>query len=183
MAIAPRNIYPERVIEGDVDYPQGKARNLVNGEQGTGTPFDATWVNDLWGFNQALLAFAGITPNGQPDNVTTSQYLDALKIVNLRNLGYEPLGEWNTGVVITAANQYLIYNDKPYQPKVTTPLPYTTGAVPDLNDVEVISTLNQITKADIGLGNVDNTSDIDKPISTDVEAALRKIKILALAGL
>lgn len=79
MAISPKNLYPSRVIDGDGAYPYGKALNVQNGVEGTGTPLEAEWVNDLWGSQQALLAEAGIAPNGQPDSVGNSQYLEALK--------------------------------------------------------------------------------------------------------
>lgn len=38
--------------------------------------------------------------------------------------------------------------------------------------VKKVKTSNIVTKADIGLGNVDNTSDANKPISTAVQTAL-----------
>tara|TARA_R110002012_G_scaffold49804_2_gene128766 strand:+ start:27499 stop:29634 length:2136 start_codon:yes stop_codon:yes gene_type:complete len=79
MAISPKNLYPSRVIDGDGAYPYGKALNVQNGVEGTGTPLEAEWLNDIWGSQQALLAEAGISPNGQPDSVGNSQYLDALK--------------------------------------------------------------------------------------------------------
>ncbi|AKO60925.1 tail fiber protein [Pseudoalteromonas phage H101] len=79
MAISPKNLYPSRVIDGDGAYPYGKALNVQNGVEGTGTPLEAEWLNDIWGSQQALLADVGIAPNGQPDSVGNSQYLDALK--------------------------------------------------------------------------------------------------------
>lgn len=44
-------------------------------------------------------------------------------------------GIWTSGQIFTAYNQYLIYNDVPYKPKVTTTLPYTVGATVDLESV------------------------------------------------
>lgn len=40
------------------------------------------------------------------------------------------------------------------------------------NHTHTASEVTGLAKADIGLGNVDNTSDADKPISTDTQAAL-----------
>lgn len=41
------------------------------------------------------------------------------------------------------------------------------------DDVQsALDTLDDVTKSDIGLGNVDNTSDLDKPISTATQSAL-----------
>jgi len=78
MAIVASNLYSGRVITGDAGYPLGKAQDIVNGEKGTGTPLRASWVNDQWGFMQALLAAANITPSGTPDQVGQSDYLDAI---------------------------------------------------------------------------------------------------------
>ena len=79
MAIVASNLYSGRVITGDSAYPYGKAQDIINGEKGTGTPLRASWVNDTWGFLQALLDEADIAPSGTPDGVGASQYLDALK--------------------------------------------------------------------------------------------------------
>ncbi|ASU03360.1 hypothetical protein [Pseudoalteromonas phage J2-1] len=78
MAIVASNLYSGRVVTGDSGYPLGKAQDIVNGEKGTGTPLRASWVNDQWGFLQALLDAADITPSGTPDQVGQSDYLDAV---------------------------------------------------------------------------------------------------------
>jgi hypothetical protein len=62
-------------------YPLGKARNASAFGDGTGTPLEKDWLNDLWGFQQALLAAAEIVASGDPDEVGASQYLDALRAV------------------------------------------------------------------------------------------------------
>lgn len=80
MAIIPSVLYPSQV-DTDAAYPQGKARNASAYQDGTGTPLEKRWVNDLWGFFQALLAAAEITPSGNPDEVGASQYLDAVQAV------------------------------------------------------------------------------------------------------
>jgi hypothetical protein len=79
MALIPKNSYPGQTISGDAGYPQGKARNQLVPDDGTGTPLEELWVNDLFGMQQALLNDAAITPSGVPDTVSTSQYLNALK--------------------------------------------------------------------------------------------------------
>lgn len=80
MAIAPATEYPSQT-DADADYPHGKARNAGSYQDGTGTPLEKTWVNDLWGFLQALLGAADLTPSGDPDKVGASQYLDAMRAV------------------------------------------------------------------------------------------------------
>lgn len=78
MAVIPSVRYSGQIETGDAGYPQGKARNAGAFQDGTGTPLERDWLNDLWGFQQALLALAEITPSGTPDRVGASQYLDAV---------------------------------------------------------------------------------------------------------
>jgi hypothetical protein len=78
MALIPSARYPAQSDTGDAGYPQGKARNAATFQDGTGTPQEKAWINDLWGFEQALLAQASIVPSGDPDQVGASQYLDAI---------------------------------------------------------------------------------------------------------
>jgi hypothetical protein len=77
MALDLQVTYPAQVAT-DANYPQGKARNITVAGDGTGTPWDAALVNDWLGFFQGILASAGITPSGSPDNAVTSDYVDAL---------------------------------------------------------------------------------------------------------
>jgi len=78
MAIEPQTAYPTQIETGDPGYPLGKAKNVTVQGDGTGTPLERDWVNDIWGFLQAMLDSAGITATGTPDEVGASQYLDAL---------------------------------------------------------------------------------------------------------
>jgi hypothetical protein len=81
MALIPSAQYPAQT-DADAAYPQGKARNAGAFQDGTGTPLEKSWVNDLWGFLQSLLDVAGITPSGDPDEVGASQYLEAVTAVS-----------------------------------------------------------------------------------------------------
>ncbi|UGC98024.1 polygalacturonase [Oceanospirillum phage vB_OsaM_PD0307] len=78
MAINPETQYPGKIAPSTPDYPYGAARNITNPGDGTGTPWEAALVNDLFGFQQALLAAAGIVPSATPDKVGASQYLSAV---------------------------------------------------------------------------------------------------------
>lgn len=80
MALIPSSRYPAQT-DVAAEYPQGKARNASTFQDGTGTPLERDWVNDLWGFLQSLLEAAGVSPSGDPDEVGASDYLDATKIV------------------------------------------------------------------------------------------------------
>jgi DNA-binding beta-propeller fold protein YncE len=102
MAIRPTDEYAGQTTTGDPGYPHGKAKNVGVTGDGTGTPLEEAWVNDLFGFEQALLDRAGITPSGSADAVGASQYLDALTtwLGGARNLArnpYQPMGGIPTG--------------------------------------------------------------------------------------
>jgi len=79
MAIVPETQYPGKITPANTAYPLGSARNITVPGDGTGTPWEQALVNDLFGFQQALLARAGITASGAPDSVTESQYLLSLQ--------------------------------------------------------------------------------------------------------
>ena len=81
MAIIPETEFPGKIIAGNANYPYGQARDITTPSDGTGTPWRASLVNDIFGFLQALLIEGGVTPSGAPDTATTSQYLDALQLL------------------------------------------------------------------------------------------------------
>jgi hypothetical protein len=79
MAIVPSDTYPGQTDVSDTaGYPYGAAQNVTVAGDGTGFPMEKTWVNDVFGFLQALLVDAGITPSGDPDEANASQYLQAI---------------------------------------------------------------------------------------------------------
>jgi hypothetical protein len=94
MAIDPSAEYPGQVVTGDPGYPFGKARNVTVSGDGTGTPWEQRLANDILGFQQALLAAAGVTPSGVSDKVGASDYLDAL--TRLRRMDTEGIRLANT---------------------------------------------------------------------------------------
>jgi hypothetical protein len=80
MAIKPATHFPpSRVNAGTAAYPQGSAKDETSSGAKDGTPaMQASVWTDIWGFLQKLLSVAGITPSGDPDDVTDSDYWDAL---------------------------------------------------------------------------------------------------------
>lgn len=88
MAINPETQYPGKINPSNADYPYGSARNITIPGDGTGTPWEAAIVNDLLGWQQALLSDAGVIPNGNPDKATASQYLTALKKITIGATDY-----------------------------------------------------------------------------------------------
>lgn len=81
MAINPEQQYPDKITPASADYPFGQARNVTTPGDGTGTPLEQAWVNDLFGWQQALLTEAGITPSGVPDTARNSQHLQAMQLL------------------------------------------------------------------------------------------------------
>jgi hypothetical protein len=62
----------------------------------------------------------------------------------------------------SANTRYLIYGDRAFE----------FSATPYVGTYGIYHAGNKPTKADVGLGNVDNTSDADKPVSTAQQSAL-----------
>lgn len=79
MAIDPSSKYPTQIdVTDTAGYPLGKAQNVTTSGDGSGTPLEKDWVNDLWGFFQGLLGRFNITPSGVPDTAVEGDYIDAL---------------------------------------------------------------------------------------------------------
>jgi hypothetical protein len=128
MAINPEARYAGKIAPSSLDYPYGSARNIASPGDGTGTPWEAALVNDIFGFQQALLSLAGVTPSGNPDKATASQYFEALwTLLNLRAITYNLTSDANytltadqnlyksvtitdTGGVLTAGRDIIVDN-------------------------------------------------------------------------
>lgn len=84
MAINPYTRYPGQVDAPIIpDYPFGKARNVTAPGAQDGTPWEKDIVNDLIGFNSALLDHVGAVPDNIVEKVGGSQYLSAiLKVID-----------------------------------------------------------------------------------------------------
>jgi hypothetical protein len=74
-----RQLYGNLVLG---NFPSIKARNASGPGATDGTPYDENFINDLWGFMQAALNAAGITPNGESETAEESQVLEALQNIN-----------------------------------------------------------------------------------------------------
>lgn len=85
MAIIPSDAFPGKIDTSDpTNYPLGKARDVTASGDGTGTPWRALWLNEPFGFFQALLTHSGVSASGDPETVTASQYLEALQKIGDR---------------------------------------------------------------------------------------------------
>jgi len=59
-------------------FPNTAAKNVSAPGAGDGTEFVAALVNDIWGRAEALMAYAGLTPNGVTEAPNTAQILLAI---------------------------------------------------------------------------------------------------------
>lgn len=59
-------------------FPNVEAVNVSAPGAGDGTEFIAALVNDIWGRAQALMDYAGLSPDGVTEAAGTAQYLDAI---------------------------------------------------------------------------------------------------------
>lgn len=119
MAINPETRYPGKIAPSTPDYPYGEARNITAPGDGTGTPWEEGIVNDIFGWQQAILSEAEDTPTGTPEKATASQYLAGLKkiVANISGLTFEDVSEMQTGLtgVAYAVGQVLNVNETQYK--------------------------------------------------------------------
>lgn len=97
MAISPKDVYPpDQIDSGDLtNYPQGKAKNITAPGSTDGTPWERDIINDIFGFQQSILNFAGQTPNGSPESINNPQYLAALfQILGPSRYVFDTSGTW-----------------------------------------------------------------------------------------
>lgn len=112
MALDHRSRYPGQVDVGDSGYPLGRARNVATEGDGTGFPLEKDFVNDLLGWQQALLLAADIEPSETPDTATASQYLLSFYRLIRRVDGWGALGNDSaddTGALQAALNDVAAY--------------------------------------------------------------------------
>ena len=81
MSINPTTAFIGKIAPASGNYPYGQAQDITVPGDGSGTPWNALLLNDVFGFQQALLTGAGIVPSGTPDNAIESQYLTAAKLI------------------------------------------------------------------------------------------------------
>lgn len=78
MALKRNERYPGRFTNPSTEHPQGAFQDRTSPTAQDGSYFQADWANDWSGFFERVLAVAGVTPNGNIDDATSSQYYDAL---------------------------------------------------------------------------------------------------------
>jgi len=81
MALNPRTKWPLATTAPTASYPYGSSKDESVPGAKDGTPYVKDRADDVFGFQQALLQAAEITPSENPDtalNKTSSQYMQAL---------------------------------------------------------------------------------------------------------
>ena len=86
MALQRDNTYPGRFAPATPEQPQGAFKNRTTATSQDGSYPEQQWLNDWSGFFSSLLSNAGVTANGNVDEVGASQYFDALRhaVINTR---------------------------------------------------------------------------------------------------
>ena len=75
------NFFQSFNFTNNQDFPNTKSKSSSGGASTDGTHFTTSFVDDIWGFLQALLNAAGLTPSESVDVNGASQILDAIEIV------------------------------------------------------------------------------------------------------
>lgn len=101
MALKRNETYPGRFSNPTDDHPQGAFKNRSAPGAQDGSYLEQRWANDWDGFFGRLLTLAEISPNGNVDTASSSQYYDALKSLFLQRTN--PFGDIKSdGTVQTA---------------------------------------------------------------------------------
>ena len=98
--------YPGQVGPASVDYPFGEPQNVTIPGDGTGTPWEADLLRDMWGNMMGLLDRAGTIPSGVAETAANSQLNSALFTLlatNIENAEDILTGVYSESVLIVAA--------------------------------------------------------------------------------
>lgn len=105
MALDPSTSLPTQTATPDANYPYGGAQNVTSPGDGTGTPWNADVINDIWGFLQALLEQGGVTPSGVPDTAVVSQYVEGMNNVIGSRVNWTMSSLVGSGLSIVGADE------------------------------------------------------------------------------
>lgn len=87
MALKRNERYPGRFSNPNAAHPQGAFKNRTSPTSQDGSYLESDWANDWDGFFARVFTVAGVTPNGNVDTGTSSQYYDALVTAIKSTLG------------------------------------------------------------------------------------------------
>ena len=95
-----------RVTAADANYPYASAKDESSPGAGDGSPYFKARADDIFGFQQALLEAANITPSGNADTALVSEYMQAIvELSSGRADNYDESGAVNVYVLDVRTNQ------------------------------------------------------------------------------
>lgn len=188
--------YPGRFNNPSDDYPQGSFKNRTTPTSKDGSYLEKDWANDKEAFFQSLLEQAGVSPNGLVDRVGASQYYDALVEI-ISAMAPTPVQATESAAGVAKVATQALTNAGVDDATIVTPKKLFSGILSALGFTPVqqgggigqstnkvhIGWSNtgklKVTVDETDLGNVafnldsvNNTSDVDKPVSAAQQAAL-----------
>lgn len=127
MALKRNETYPGRFSNPTDDHPQGAFKNRSAPGAQDGSYLEQQWANDWDGFFGRLLTLAGVTPNGEVDTASSSQYYDALKSLFLQRT--DPFADIKADGTVQTALENIGLGDGSALP-VGVPVPYPLATPP-----------------------------------------------------
>lgn len=161
------------------EFPNTKAVDAGSPGNTNGTEIIADLLNDNWGFSQALLKAASISPNGKDESADNSQKLEAIKkLYNdadtaLKNILTQTITQENTALQNnintektqrTQADTTLQNNINTEKARITKEITYRTNADTNLQ--------NQINTAKYNLSS--NGTEVKMPYTIDGKAVYKR---------
>lgn len=106
MALDQNAQYPVGTDGPSAEYPEGSSLNSSSPGALDGYPWEKEGINDLFGFQQALLRVAGISASGSADTALVSEYLQGLiELASGRAFNYDDSGAADAYVLDVQTNQ------------------------------------------------------------------------------
>lgn len=118
MAINPSTEYVGKITAPNANYTYGSAKSVTTPTAQDGTPWSIKLVNDIFGFQQAILLAAGIVPSGNSETQLVSQYLQGIsEMITNQNYGADAVN--TDDYVVTTKSRSSKYEEGLYLLKVT----------------------------------------------------------------
>ncbi|MCK5218426.1 hypothetical protein KAR10_02815 [bacterium] len=118
MAIDPSIEYPGKITAPNGDYDYGSAKSASTPTAPDGTPFSIKMLNDIFGFQQAVLNVNSIVPSGDSETQLVSQYLQGISEM-ITNQDYGADASNTDNYEVSTKSRALSYQEGLYFLKVT----------------------------------------------------------------
>lgn len=153
----------------NLTYTASPSNGIVTSDTGT----DAT-IPLVDGTNAGLMSPANFTKLAGIANNATANSSDATLLNRANHTGTQSAGTITGLATVATSGVYADLTGKPTIPTLTSQLTNDSGFLTTNAVTSVAGRTGAVvlTSTDVGLGNVDNTSDLNKPISTAIQTAL-----------